>query len=313
MKPASIISLIVAVVISIAGLITCIVAQNMAEKSGQNLFSEIKTDGNHTRLVDLTETDVNKIQLIFSNAEVTIHGNSEKSYIEFINFKDNYYSLTSTSSLVSFDETPDITSILMFWENGFSFKGIRYVLNFNKDNEPKGDKEIHVYLTSDKNIKQIDIQATNCTVNINNMTTSTDYLITASEVTLNTNHINTTSAVSINTGKDISPAKKVTYNSNGDYITNLTVNAVELDMKADGFMCTGSANINYEEGNVGITSVGGMRFSLESESGEIIVNSVKTSSPCTVGTTGGEVTIVSKSGNINVTTGAISSGNSFTE
>lgn len=313
MKPASIISLIVAVVISIAGLITCIVAQNMAEKSGQNLFSEIKTDGDNTRTVDLTESDVNKIQLIFNDAEVTVHGNSEKSYIEFINFKDNYYSLSSTSSLVSFDETPDITSMLMFWENGFSFKGIRYILNFNRDNEPKGEKEIHIYLTSVNNVKQIDIQATTCTVNINNMTSSTDYLITANDVTLNTNHINTTSAVSINTGKDISPARKVVYTSTGDYVTNLNVNAVELDMKADGFMCTGKANISFEDGNVAITSVGGMKFQLETDHGEIIVNSAKTTSPCTVGTTGGEVFIKSANGNINVTTGAINSGYNFTE
>ncbi|MBE6625826.1 MAG: DUF4097 domain-containing protein [Ruminococcaceae bacterium] len=313
MKPASIISLIVAVLISVAGLVTCIVAQNMAQASGQNLFSEIKTDGDHTRSIDLTEADINKIQLIFSNAEVTVHGNSEKSYIEFINFKDNYYSLTSTSSLVSFDETPDITSMLMFWENGFSFKGIRYILNFNKDNEPKGDKEIHIYLTADKNVKQIDIQATSCTVNITNMTTSTDYLITADEVTLNTNHINTTSAVAINSGKDISPAKKVVYNSTGDYVTNLTVNAVELDMKAEGFMCTGSANINYDKGDVTITSVGGMQFKLESDDGKITVNSVKESSPCTVGTTGGAVSVTTKSGNINVTTGAINTGNNIAE
>ncbi len=313
MKPASIISLIVAVVISVAGLVTCIVAQNMAESAGQSLFSEIVSDSKNNRTLDIAEIDVNKIQLIFDEAEVTVHGNSESSYIEFINFKDNYYSLTSTSSLISFDETPDITSMLTFWENGFSFKGIRYILNVNKDNDPKGKKEIHVYLTADKNVKQIDIQASSCTVNINNMTSGTDYLITANDVVLNTNHINTTSTLSVNTGKDISPATKIVYNSTGDYITNLSINAVDLEMRADGFMCTGTASVNYEKGTVTITSVGGMQFSLESEKGEITVNSEAVESPCTVGSSGGLVGIITKSGDINVTTGALNSGNTVTE
>ncbi len=309
MKPASIISLIVAVVISVAGLVTCIVAQNMAESAGVDLFSEIKTDSSNTLSHDFSADDINKIQLIFDEAEVSVIGNSESSYIEFINFKDNYYSLTSTSSLISFDETPDITSMLMFWENGFSFKGVRYILNFNKDNAPKGKKEIRIYIAADKNVKQIDIQATTCTVNISNMTTSTDYLITATDVTLNTNHINTTSTVSVNTGKDISPAKKVVFSSSGDYITNLSINAAELDMKAEGFMCTGSASIVSETGTVQISCVGGMQFELVSDRGEITVNSVKQSSPCTAGTTGGKVSVTTKSGNIDITTGALTAGN----
>ena len=313
MKPASIISLIVAVLISIAGLVTCIVAQNMAEESGQSLYSEIETSGENTRSLDLTEIDVNKIQLVFSDAEVTVHGNSETSYIEFINFKDNYYSLTSTSSLVSFDETPDIMSMLTFWENGFSFKGMRYILNINKDNQPKGQKEVHIYLTSDKNVKQIEIQASSCKVNINNMTSGTDYFITADNVTLNTNHINTSSTVSVNTGKDIAPASKVVYNSTGDYITNLSVNAVELEMKADGFMCTGNASINYEKGSVTVNSVGGMQFILESDKGEVTVNSKVVDNSCTVGTNGGKVEISTTNGNINITTGALNSGSTVTE
>lgn len=313
MKPASIISLIVAVVISIAGLITCIVAQNMAQSAGQDLFSDIKTDSSNNRRLDISPTDINKIQLIFDQAKVTVHGNSESSYIEFLNFKNNYYSLTSTSSMISFDETPDITSMLTFWESGFSFKGIRYILNLNKEDKTSGEKEIHIFLTSEHSIKQIDIQATDCTLNINNMTSGTDYLVNANVVSLTTNHINTTSSLSINAGKDVAPAAKVTFNSTGDYISKLNINAVELDMNAEGFMCTGSANVIFDKGSASVSSVGGIIFSLESENGDIYVNSVKESSPCTVGSNGGNVIISTTDGNIQVSTGAFNSGRPVTE
>ena len=47
MKPTSIISLIIAVLLTIVGLVTCFIAQNMAESSGEQLFAD-RSDGNAT-------------------------------------------------------------------------------------------------------------------------------------------------------------------------------------------------------------------------------------------------------------------------
>lgn len=307
MKPASIITLIVSVLIIVAGIITCSVAENMAEKAGQSLYSEIDTNNNNTRTFDFSELDINKIELYFSDAEVSVFGGSEKSYIEFVNFKSNYYSLSTSSSLITFNETPDITSILTFWESGFSFKGLRYVFNLNRDNTVLNEKkEVRIYLTNESTVKQLYIEATDCTLNVDNAVTSTDYILVAENITLNTSNIMTSSALNINTGKDILPAKKVTFNSSADFITNISINTEELQMDARSLMCSGNATINFDRGNAIISSSGNMQFHLETETGEIIVNSAKSTSPTHVGTSGGSVSIVSKSGNINVATGALS-------
>lgn len=307
MKPASIITLIVSVLIVVAGIITCSVAEDMADKAGQSLYSEIDSGNGNVRTFDFSDLDVNKIELNFNDAEVTVFGGSEKCYIEFINFKSNYYSLSTTPSLITFNEVPDITSILTFWESGFSFKGLRYVFNLNRDNtDQNGKKEVRIYLTDESTVKQLYIESKNCTLNVNDVETATDYVIVSDTVTLNTTNIMTSSALNINTGKDIAPAKKVTFNSNGDFITNISINTEELQMDARSLMCSGSTNINFDKGNAVITSSGNMKFHLESESGEIIVNSVKSTSPTNVGTSGGNISIISKSGNINVSTGALS-------
>ncbi|MBE6616742.1 MAG: hypothetical protein E7627_02175 [Ruminococcaceae bacterium] len=306
MKPASIISLIVAVFIVVGGIITCNVAQRMADESGQSIFSEIESGEDNTRLFEFGDAKINKILLDLENAEITVIGGAEKSYIEFINFKDNYYSLTSTSSLVSFDETPDITAMLTFWESGFSFKGIRYMLNVNKDDtDHTAKKEVKIHLTGDSTVKQIEINASTCTINVSNIATDTDYFITADNITLNTANLMTSSALNINTGKDIPAAKSVIFNSDLDYITNININAEHLQFTAKSFMCSGNASINCESGYVNLESGGNMKFDLTSETGSIFVNSAPVTSPCTVGTSGGSVNITAKSADINVTTGAL--------
>lgn len=307
MKPASIISLIVAVLIVVSGFVTLNVAEKKAEEAGQSIFSEIESADSQTRVFEFGDLKINKIQLDLSDAEITVVGGAEKSYIEFINFKGNYYSLVTTSSLVSFDETPDIDAMLTFWESGFSFKGIRYMLNINKDNtDHEAKKEIKIYLTDDCAVKQIEINATTCTVNVNDMITGTDYFVTAENITLNTQNVMTSSALNINTGKDIPAAKSVVFSSKSDYITNVKINAENLELDAKSFMCSGSAEINCASGKVNIESSGNMKFDLTSESGEIYVNSASVTSPCTVGTSGSTVKVTAGSADISVRTGALS-------
>lgn len=306
MKPASIISLIVAVLIVVGGIITCNVAQKMADESGQSIFSELESGENNTRVFEFGDAKINKIQLDIDEAEITVVGGCEKSYIEFINFKDNYYSLTSTSSLVSFDETPDITAMLTFWESGFSFKGIRYMLNVNKDDtDHAAKKEIKVYLAGDSTIKQIEINASTCTINVSNISTDTDYFVTADNITINSKNLMTSSALNINVGKDIPAANNVIINSELDYITNMNINAEHLELTATSFMCPGNATINCGSGFINLESGGNMKFALSSETGSITVNSAPVSSPCTVGTSGGSVNITAESADIKVTTGAL--------
>lgn len=177
MKPTSVISLVVAVLLFIAGFVTCLVAENMAEAEGRLLFAETRADGLVTTL-DLSETAISKLELNVSDAQINIYGQSESSYMELVNFRENYYSFSDSNRVVSFDEIPDVTSMLKFWENGVSFKGIRYLLDFQKEDEPLGDKVINIYLGGENiDLKILSITGTGCDVHMEKLPYSTDFTI----------------------------------------------------------------------------------------------------------------------------------------
>lgn len=291
MKPASIVSLIVAAVLIILGFVGCYVAKNMAEKNGESLFSE-EIDGNVIRAVDLTENDISKISLIADNVTVHIIGECDKldeddpayrtsSSIEFVNFPANYYSLNVSNRVLSFDEIPDIASMLKFWENGFSFKGMRYLLNFDRKPDTAKERIINVYLCSGREIKIFDIQAKACSLSVSNMTTGTDYNLTADELSLDVTNLRTTSTMNINT--DATPAKTVTVTmKTRAYLNSIRINAEELNLNAEYFRATNAVDLTCKTGVITVQSVtpsADISLDLRSDAGTITVDGKEVHSP----------------------------------
>ncbi len=285
MKPTSIVSLIIAVLLIILGLVTCMIAQNMANANGEFLFSETREDG-LVNTVDLTESEISKIELIVSDAEINIYGRSDKACIEFVNFRENYYNLSAANRVLSFSEIPDITSMLKFWENGFTFKGMRYILNFKRDQEqaPDAKKIINLYLTGDKEIKIFDIQADTCTLNIESMSSATDYNVTVENAEITTNSLKTSSNFNINAKEGDKPAKSVTLNMNTALMAHLNVNADDLTMDADIYRCSAETNIVCSTGSIDIETVkktDSLKLDIDTISGKILVDGTETESPYT--------------------------------
>jgi len=313
LKPTSIISLVVAVVLVICGLVTCMTAQNMAQSNGEYLFSEIGTE-NNVRTVDISESDFSKIELIAENVEINIYGRQEKSYIEFINFRDHYYSLSQSTHVLSFDEIPDVMSMLKFWENGFSFKGMRYIFNIGDDKVYENqEKVINVYLQIDTNIKIFDIKSDYCTLNIENMTSETDYNILSKEITVNTTSLRTNSSFNINNSDDVTPADVVNLNFNSTTLTNVNVNSKEIYMNTKLFRYNGEVNFVCDDGLFDlktVTKTQRLNFDVTSESGKVTVEGAEVRSPYTH--TGNEsskaiLKIESKNAEINIASDIISS------
>ncbi len=307
MKPTSIVSLIIAVLLVILGLVTCIIAQNMANANGEFLFSEDREDG-LVNTVDLTDSEISKIELIVSNATINIIGKSDKSCIEFVNFRDNYYNLSVANRVLSFSEIPDITSMLKFWENGFSFKGMRYILSFGKNTQQDADteKKINLYIGSDMEIKIFEIKADTCLLNIESMTSATDYNITVENAEVTTTGFKTTSNFNINSKSDAEPAKSVTLNMSTALLANLNINAEELNMNSGLFRCSGEAVITCDSGEIDIASVKkieNLKLDIQTDEGTILIDGSAVTSPFTRTTaesTDAKYTITSKSANIKI-------------
>lgn len=293
MKPASIISLIIAVILIALGIVTCYIAKNMAVKNGEALFAE-EVDGDFVKTVDLTESDISKISLITDDVKVNIYGNCDNlnesdpnhrlnSSIEFVNFSENYYSLSVNNRVLSFDEIPDLASMLKFWENGVSFKGVRYYLNFKRHPDTNKEKIINIYLCSDKEIKIFDLQSKNSTLNIFDMISSTDYNVNSDELLMKIDNISTSSKVNINSNS--SPAKnvKIDMTSNAS-IDTMTVNADSLEMTTEHLIIKNAINISCKTGRIAVRSDNGtenVNLDFRSNTGFITVNDKPVTSPYT--------------------------------
>jgi len=273
-RPTSIISLIVSVLLIIVGLATCIIAQNMANANGEALFAEMKSDG-MVNTMDLTDVDISKIELIASDVEINIYGKSKTSYIEFVNFRENYYTLSTANKALSFDEIPDMVSMLKFWENGFSFKGMRHIFHFRKDDESK--KAINVYLGSDLNIKIFNITADNCVLNLDNLTSGSDYNINVENGEINASTLKTTSAFKVN-------GKNIKLNIKSAVLNTIEVNADDLNMKVDSFRANNKAVITAKTGSIELVtplSMDVLNLNLDTITGNVRVNGATVPAPFT--------------------------------
>ena len=278
MKPTSIISLIIAVLLTIIGLVTCFIAQNMAESSGEQLFAD-RSDGNATITETFDPKNLERISIVFSSGRVNIYGNcddrntdhySEVCKLEVINFGENDYVFKNTGSKAEFNETLALDRF-KFWENGFSFKGMRYILNleqlkafFSKDEEETAEREkqINIYLTREVTaalaaentdgsesdaeqaapawkLNQIQIKTTGsagCDVTIQNINNNTDYTIIANRVGLDIKDVTTNSAVKAieGTGGTETRAKKADVFVENSILGYLSVDADEISFRSNG-------------------------------------------------------------------------------
>ena len=275
MKPTSIISLIIAVLLTIVGLVTCFIAQNMAKSSGEQLFAD-RSDGNTTIMEAFDPSGLERFSIVFSAGRVNIYGNcddrssdhySDVCKLELVNFGENDYVFKTTGSKAEFNETLALDRF-KFWENGFSFKGMRYILNleqirslFSKDEEEtdEREKQINLYLTREVTsalaesaaegeeqseaevwkLNQIQIKATaadGCDVTIQNININTDYTIIANRVGLDIKDVTTNSAIkaSEGTGGTESRAKSADVFVENSILGYLCVEADELSFRSSG-------------------------------------------------------------------------------
>ena len=258
--------MIVAVLLIIAGFVTCLIAQNMAEAEGQMLFAENRDYG-LVNTLDLAETAISKLEINVQDADVHIYGGSESSYIELVNFRENYYSCNTSNRVVTFDEVPDVTSMLKFWENGVSFKGIRYLLSFSEE-EPVGDKVINIYLGGENiDLKIVSVTGTTCNVYLENMAYNADYTITLEDGSLHATNVRTSSTLTVTGNKAALDLQTSYFNTCSIQCTDLTMDTMRAAMPMTTIQCT-----TIDADIITSQSVASLNYSVALESGSVTVN-----------------------------------------
>ncbi len=221
MKPTSIIFLVFSLLLIVGGIITCSTAENIAEKDGVKLFNDSVDGGTYVK--ETVSESITKLELVFTDATVNMFYEDEldKSYVEFINFRDGLYTLTTTGQILSFDEIPNLNSLIHF-SSGFSFKGLRGLLRTRTLN--LGPKSINVHIAPGNELKILSLSCDNCRIVGSDIRERFDLLINAEKkAELELTHFRTGSALKIETATAVLDFKDTYFDAvtlKADHITS---------------------------------------------------------------------------------------------
>lgn len=248
MKPTSIIFLLISLVVILVGWIICNSAEATAAADGIQIFdSAVGADKNAVSKINFDPEEIyNKIDLVADDADVYISGGYSEPYMELVNFRDGSYRHTTANRNITVDTTIDLSSIIRFWESGFSFRGLRNYLH-RTDTNGQATKRINVYLPTDGDVNIINVKLGSGSVYISNFDTSVDINVNIGEgdVTVSTFATTSTFVAEIDSGSI--------------YLRDVKVGKLEAmlpegDITAEGFEF-GDINISGSNTNVSLDIV----------------------------------------------------------
>jgi len=176
MRPTSVIFLIFSVILIASGVGVLFLAQSMAESDDIALFAQsLDENDNLVEIYDFTDQSIDRISLTLNGASVNVYGNSEKSYIELINFPKSTYDLSVSSKTINIDNTISLLSLVRIKENGLNFSGLRHYLNTGDYSDKP--KTVNIYIKPEEEIKVYNFSISKGDVVIKDITNSADYSI----------------------------------------------------------------------------------------------------------------------------------------
>lgn len=193
MKRRSKLFLIVAGVLVALGAVLCVVGYCVSFGTGEQILADrFGSEKGYTEYFG--SDDLDKIKLSVEDANINIIGGADSAYMEIINFNENLCSFSNNSSMVTFNQTPDLSSISGFWESGISFKGLRYYLF---PGTGKGERVINIYLDSAQTVRCFDLCSASGNITVSDIDTPTDYNIRVGSGSVTVKNVSTVSALSV--------------------------------------------------------------------------------------------------------------------
>lgn len=296
MKPASIIFLIVAAAIAIGGFTTMMVAEGIASAEGIELVNRADENGEGNFFTyEYNSSNIGKIKVSVKAAEVNIIGNSDRAYIELINFPDGAYEFSDTNRMVNISNDTGIASLSGIASAVMNFKGFRSLIN--NINIGSLEKTVNIYISNQCPLNIVEISVEKGNVNIKDCRTATDYLVTVGEGNVSAEGVVTTSTVEsvvsdgqIRLSNSSMTNLKLVIGSGNIDVSDSSVQVLEASLKEGDFIYKGDSygagldlytaagyvRVNgISKGGQGYNkadSADGRKFSVNSVSGDIVFN-----------------------------------------
>jgi len=196
MKPTSIIFIILAAVLIVAGVVICLVGNSMTSADNPLLCDSIEA-GDEKVEHSLSEFELTNIDINIKDVNVEIIGKSEKNSIEFINInKVTYDFVINKHKLTLSTVNPfNVSSMVKFRENEGGFAGLRHYLYLNRYNDKVS--QIRIYVTADTVLENIKINTENGNITIKNMMGAPKYDITSETGSVTVENSLTTDVINV--------------------------------------------------------------------------------------------------------------------
>ena len=265
MKLGSIVGIVLSMLLIISGIVMCVIGNQTAASDGQHLFTERIGEG--TLYTQKITEDIKRIKIECDTAEIKILGGAEKSHIEFKNFNPNYYSLSTTPNVISFEEIQEFDSIVDIWENGINFKGLRYALDLRNYSDNDLKKSITIHIGGDSDINTLDISAASSNVSVDALSFNGDISLNVLSGSVTVNGLTTSSQLNIS-GSSV----KTSLKDANAYTLKYNVKSSEISIENSLF---NDALINVDDGRIDYHSVetfDAYSVSIASEEGGLLVN-----------------------------------------
>ena len=246
MKRKSKLFLAVAGIMTALGVLICLAGYFVSLRSGERILAGSLDNGKgYTEFFGAAELD--KIKLSVDDADINIIGGSDRPYMEILNFNESLYSFTSNSAMITFNQSPDFSSVSGLWESGFSFKGLRYFLF---PGTGKGDKVINVYLDSVEKVKSFDLFSESGNITLSGVSADSEFNIRIGSGSVSISELSADCTLNIQSETTASPVKISMDNTE---VSVLRISAPKAEIKASALRARfcdievtgGSADIDY--------------------------------------------------------------------
>ena len=252
MKPTSVIFLILALILTVGGIVTCLTARSMAEADGVALFDANAVDGSDSiDRYDYDAASVSRIQIDVGDVDINIYGKSKEPYVELVNFPKNMYAFSLTGNNITISDALNLSSLFGIVRNGFEFSGLRHYLYWNQMKDRH--RAINIYLSDAVQIKQFDITNSSGNVLLSRIPGKADYDIATGTGNVTVNRVNSFSTFKLSLGNGDLSFYSYTGTGNFDFKLNTgNIDISILDMSSRSYYLdapAGSVTFGGEQHN----------------------------------------------------------------
>lgn len=238
-----------------AGLAVCLAGYIVSRVGGEQLFAGKLDSGERGYTYYFRDGDLDILRLSVDDADINIIGGADEAHMEIINFNESLYSFEISNAMVTFRQSPDLSSLASFWESGITFKGLRYFFNPGTGH---GKGCINIYINSDEYIKVFDLTSSKGKISISNVDSKSDYQLHPGSGGISLENISAASTVNITS----SGSGAVEIGLSSLFADNVNITAPQAKLSAKGLSCS-SLNIQQGSGTVDVEYIPQGEYTLD--------------------------------------------------